>query len=68
MATIQEILSDPTTDWSRQPPASAVAIQSLASSLAILPCRKNICSFLRYCNGGEGVLCIEPWYFRLCPG
>jgi hypothetical protein len=23
-------------------------------------------SLLRYSNGGEGAMCIEPWYFQLC--
>jgi SMI1 / KNR4 family (SUKH-1) len=65
MATLLEILSDPTAGWSRRPPASEPALEALAASCDFaLP--EVYLSFLRYSNGGEGFLCIEPWYFQLC--
>jgi hypothetical protein len=65
MATLLEILSDSTAGWTRHPPATEAAIQALAANCEFaLP--EEYLSFLRYSNGGEGLLCIEPGYFRLC--
>jgi hypothetical protein len=65
MVTLHEILSDPSGNWSRRPPASEAAIRTLAAACDFaLP--QEYESFLRYSNGGEGPLCIEPWYFQLC--
>jgi hypothetical protein len=65
MATLLEILSDATAGWTRRPPATETAIQALTANCDFtLP--EEYLSFLRYSNGGEGFLCIEPWYFRLC--
>jgi hypothetical protein len=65
MATLLEILNDPTAGWMRRPPATEAAIQALTVSCDFgLP--EEYLSFLRYSDGGEGFLCIEPWYFQLC--
>jgi SMI1 / KNR4 family (SUKH-1) len=66
MATLVEILSDSTAKWMRRPRATEPAIQALIANCGFaLP--EEYLSFLRYSNGGEGFLCIEPWYFQLCP-
>ena len=66
MAKLLSILSDPSASWSRRQPAAEESIQSLTASCDFaLP--EEYLSFLRYSNGGEGSLCIEPWYFQLCP-
>lgn len=65
MATLLEILSDSTARWTRRPPATNEALQALTANCDFeLP--EEYLSFLRYSNGGEGSLCIEPWYFQLC--
>lgn len=65
MATLLEILSDSTASWTRCPPAAGSAIESLAAACDFdLP--EEYLTLLRYSNGGEGFLCIEPWYFQLC--
>lgn len=65
MTPLHQILSDPTAEWSRCSPASESAIRMLIEACDfVLP--QEYLLFLRYSNGGEGVLCIEPWYFRLC--
>jgi hypothetical protein len=65
MATLLDILSDPTGGWSRRSPASDAAIRILTEGCDFaLP--DEYLEFLRYSNGGEGLLCIEPWYFQLC--
>lgn len=64
MATLLEILSDPSAGWTRRPPATDAAIDALTAHCDFnLP--MEYLSFLRYSNGGEGFLCIEPWYFQL---
>src|SRR5687767_4828563 len=64
MATLLEILSDSTARWERRPPATEDAIEALTAACGFkLPA--EYLSFLRYSNGGEGLLCIEPWYFQL---
>ena len=65
MATLLEILGDSTAGWTRRPPATEAAIEALTANCDFaLPAEYQ--SFLRYSNGGEGFLCIEPWYFQLC--
>jgi hypothetical protein len=64
MATLLEILSDSTAGWTRHPPATDAAIDALTANCDFaLP--EEYLAFLRYSNGGEGCLCIEPWYFQL---
>lgn len=64
METLLQILSDSTARWTRRPPASETAICALAARCDFeLPV--EYLSFLRYSNGGEGSLSIEPWYFQL---
>jgi hypothetical protein len=66
METLLEILSDSSATWTRRPPASEAAIRALVASCDFrLP--DEYLSFLRYSNGGEGSLCLEPWWFRICP-
>jgi hypothetical protein len=64
MATLLDILSDPTASWSKRAPASESAIQALAASCDF-PLPNEYLTFVRYSDGGEGFLCIEPWYFQL---
>jgi hypothetical protein len=65
MATLLEILGDPAAGWTRRPPASDATLRSLIAQCDFtLP--PEYLSFHRYSSGGEGSLCIEPWYFRLC--
>jgi hypothetical protein len=64
--TLREILSDSSASWMRCEPASLQAIATLTASCDFaLP--DEYLSFLRYSNGGEGFLSIEPGYFRLWP-
>ncbi len=64
MPTLREILSDLSTSWERCQPASEEAIATLTADCDFaLP--DDYLSFLRYSNGGEGVLSIEPGYFQL---
>ena len=66
MSELLEILTDSTADWKRRPPATQAAVGDLIQNCDFtLP--KEYLTFLRYSNGGEGSLCIEPWYFQLCP-
>ena len=63
--TLLQILCDSTASWSRLPPASEARIDALTAEVDFdLPV--EYLDFLRYSNGGEGSLCIEPWYFQLC--
>jgi hypothetical protein len=64
MATLLEILSDSTAGWTKRPPATEAAIEALAAACEFELPSEYLC-FLRYSNGGEGFLCIEPWYFQL---
>jgi len=64
MTNLQHILSDSAANWSRQPPASSSGIRDLVARCDFtLP--EEYLAFLRYSNGGEGHLSIEPWYFQL---
>lgn len=65
MTAIRDILGDSTATWDRRPPATESAIQVLVANCDFeLP--EEYLTILRYSNGGEGPLCIEPWYFRIC--
>ena len=65
VASLREILSDSTSGWTRRPAATEADIQALIAATDFdLP--KELLAFLQYSNGGEGFLCIEPWYFQLC--
>lgn len=65
MEQLREILSDATAQWTRRPPATEAAIHALTENCGFaLP--EEYLSFLRYSNGGEGRMVIEPWYFQLC--
>lgn len=65
MATLLEILGDSSAGWTRRLPATEAAIEALTVTCDFeLP--EEYLAFLRYSNGGEGFLCIEPWYFQIC--
>jgi hypothetical protein len=66
MATLREILSDSSASWKRCQPASPHAISTLTANCDFaLP--DEYLSFLRYSDGGEGFLNIQPGYFQLWP-
>jgi hypothetical protein len=66
MATLQEILENPDAQWTRHPPAPESALAALAEGCDFeLP--GEYLAFLRYSNGGQGSMCLEPWYFQLQP-
>ena len=62
--SIVNILSDSSAKWSRNDQASTEAIQDLVSKCAIELPGKYL-EFLRYSNGGEGELGVEPGWFQL---
>jgi len=66
MATLAEILSDPTAEWTRQSPADDLTLRALADSCDF-PLPVEYLSFLRCSNGGEGPMCLEPWWFQIWP-
>lgn len=66
MHSIADILNQPGRDWSPDPPASEDAIHKLASA-AKLALPEEYFSLLRYCNGGEGALGVEPYWLVLYP-
>jgi hypothetical protein len=65
MATLLEILRDWTAGWTRRPLAAEAAIEAPSANCDFELPPEYLC-FLRYSNGGEGFLCIAPWYFQLC--
>jgi hypothetical protein len=66
MPDLHSILADPSASWSRRQPASEAAILALSAACDFaLP--NEYLTFLRYSNGGEGALCIEPGYFQIRP-
>jgi len=66
MPSLHEILSSPEAQWTRQAPASESALAALVAGVDFeLPA--GYLAFLRYSNGGEGDMCLEPGYFRLEP-
>jgi SMI1 / KNR4 family (SUKH-1) len=60
------ILEDTTADWSRKAPASEEAIQALISDTG-LDFPAEYLSLLRYSNGGEGELAVQPLWFVIDP-
>jgi hypothetical protein len=63
---LHHILTDPTADWKREPPANETAIQKLIQESGIdFP--EEYLEFLRYSNGGDGELGIEPYWFDIFP-
>ncbi|MBA3946757.1 MAG: SMI1/KNR4 family protein [Herpetosiphonaceae bacterium] len=64
--SLHELISDPTALWERCPPASEAAIQALVEHVGVqLP--DEYLALLRYSNGGEGELGIEPLWFSIFP-
>jgi hypothetical protein len=60
----REILSNRT--WQAKAPASEESIEQLLQrSKLLLPA--DYLDFLRYSNGGDGFLIVQPYYFRLWP-
>jgi hypothetical protein len=60
------ILEDTTADWYRQAPAPEKAIQALIRESGLdLP--EEYLTLLRYSNGGEGELAVEPLWFVIFP-
>jgi hypothetical protein len=66
MPTLKQILADPTADWNRRPPASEGAIQALCERCDF-PLPEEYLTLLRYSNGGEGKLSINPGWFWIYP-
>jgi hypothetical protein len=63
---ILHTVKHPSTKWNREPPANAQSIHKLVTESAIeLP--EEYLALLRYSNGGEGELAIEPGWFQLWP-
>src|SRR5262245_58891832 len=59
-----ETLKYPSAKWDREQPAPESAIKNLIEQAGIeLP--EDYIAFLRYSNGGEGELGIQPWWFRI---
>src|SRR4051812_12602627 len=66
MTSLYQILADPKANWARCSPASESAIATLIADCDFqLP--SEYLAFLRFSNGGEGDMCLEPWYFQLQP-
>jgi hypothetical protein len=64
--SIVNLLGDSAAKWNRNPPAATDAIQDLVSECAIdLP--DEYLEFLRFSNGGEGELGVEPGWFQIWP-
>jgi hypothetical protein len=63
--SIADILRENVNRWVVRPPAAAEeAIQNLVSNAGVeLP--TDYLDFLRFANGGEGDLGIQPWYFQV---
>lgn len=63
-ASVEQILSEPTRNWIRQPGASAEEIDHL---LAATPCPlpEALVDLLRFSNGGEGDIALPPLLFML---
>src|SRR5919108_4703349 len=61
---IQEILKN--CKWYTEPPASEAALEQLQQQSKLrLP--TDYLDLLRYSNGGQGVLAVRPYLFRLWP-
>lgn len=63
---LQEILRDPSAKWTRSTPAAEEAIRQLIARCDFaLP--DEYLELLRYSNGGEGSLGVEPGWFQIWP-
>jgi len=63
---ILDVLKDPRTKWTREAPANRELVERLVTESAVrLP--GEYLALLRYSNGGEGELGIEPGWFQLWP-
>jgi hypothetical protein len=60
------ILEDTTADWSRKAPALEEGIQALIKETG-LDFPEEYLSLLRYSNGGEGELAVDPLWFVIFP-
>ena len=64
---IADILAEHIENWSRrESPAAESALAALAAATGC-PLPPGYLEFLRVSNGGEGDLCIEPWWFCVWP-
>jgi hypothetical protein len=64
MRSVAELLSEPGREWRKMDGASERQITELKSALPVeLPA--EYLEFLRYSNGGEGELSLEPLWFQL---
>ncbi|OYY48732.1 MAG: hypothetical protein B7X95_09615 [Methylophilaceae bacterium 17-44-8] len=64
MRPLAELLSEPGREWRKVDGASQPHIAELESALPFEPPAEYI-EFLRYSNGGEGELALEPLWFQL---
>lgn len=63
---VKDILEDPSGEWDRESPANSDALDVLIAEADIeLP--DDYLELLRYSNGGEGNLAVEPGWFQLWP-
>ena len=61
-----KIFEDTTADWSRKAPAPEEAIQALIRGTG-LDFPEEYLTLLRYSNGGEGELAVDPLWFSIYP-
>ena len=64
MRPVAELLSEPGREWRKVDGASQPHITELKSALPFEPPAEYI-EFLRYSNGGEGELALDPLWFQL---
>jgi hypothetical protein len=65
-ADLLRILEDTAADWFRKAPAPEEAIQALISETG-LDFPEEYLGLLRYSNGGEGELAVQPLWFVIFP-
>jgi hypothetical protein len=63
---LSQMLEDATANWYRHAPASEEAIQALIRETG-LDFPEEYLSLLRYSNGGEGELAVQPLWFVIFP-
>src|SRR5689334_13902349 len=66
MNNLPTIIGDPTALWTRRPPANGSIIQALVEDCGFQLSSEYL-SFLRCSNGGQGPMCLQPWWFQLWP-
>lgn len=64
MRPVAELLSEPGREWRNVDGASQLQVAELKSALPFEPPAEYI-EFLRYSDGGEGELSLEPLWFQL---